>query len=414
DVVQHHMYGETHRADRILEDPDHPERAALLARFADQEGSRFLRKFYAKYQGVPPARQLDLLVSGVRATPVRLAVIFRSWAPQASFEEFREFVASQKVAHELSDSSLRTLYERYAPDRFSLADRGYLAHVHPLELWLAAHLARQPQATLTQVTEASRAERQDVYKWLFRTKSTRGQNSRILTLLEADAFAEIHRGWKRLGFPFDTLVPSYATALGSSGDRPAALAELVGVLLNDGVRLPSVQLESLHFASGTPYETVLRRKPGTGERVLPPEVAATARAAMTRVVEQGTARRVHGALVGPDGVPLIMGGKTGTGDNRLDSYGPRGALVASKAVSRTATFVFFIGDRFFGALTAYVPGPAAQDYRFTSALPVQILKNLAPQLQQLVNATGSAGCGPAQRAPEGMSLVTARVSNAGN
>ncbi|HSW18147.1 MAG TPA: transglycosylase domain-containing protein, partial [Ramlibacter sp.] len=47
DVVQHHMYGETHRADRILEDPDHPERAALLARFADQEGSRFLRKFYA-------------------------------------------------------------------------------------------------------------------------------------------------------------------------------------------------------------------------------------------------------------------------------------------------------------------------------------------------------------------------------
>ena len=45
-------------------------------------------------------------------------------------------------------------------------------------------------------------------------------------------------------------------------------------------------------------------------------------------------------------------------------------------MSRTATFVFFIGDRFSGTLTAYVPNARAQEFNFTSALPVQILKIL--------------------------------------
>jgi hypothetical protein len=49
-------------------------------------------------------------------------------------------------------------------------------------------------------------------------------------------------------------------------------------------------------------------------------------------------------------------------------------------VSRAATFVFFLGDRFFGVVTAYVTGPEAARYHFTSALPVQVLKGLAPSL----------------------------------
>jgi hypothetical protein len=49
-------------------------------------------------------------------------------------------------------------------------------------------------------------------------------------------------------------------------------------------------------------------------------------------------------------------------------------------VSRAATFVFFLGDRFFGVVTAYVTGPEAARYHFTSALPVQVLKGLAPTL----------------------------------
>jgi hypothetical protein len=43
-----------------------------------------------------------------------------------------------------------------------------------------------------------------------------------------------------------------------------------------------------------------------------------------------------------------------------------------------------IGDRFYGTLTAFVPGESGADYKFTSALAVQILKDLAPQLMPLI------------------------------
>ena len=56
-------------------------------------------------------------------------------------------------------------------------------------------------------------------------------------------------------------------------------------------------------------------------------------------------------------------------------------LIESRKVNRTATFVFVIGDRFFGTLTAYVHEPYAAHYDFTSALSVQLLKSLAPALQ---------------------------------
>ena len=69
------------------------------------------------------------------------------------------------------------------------------------------------------------------------------------------------------------MVPSYATAIGSSSDRPVALAELVGILINDGMRRSSVSLATIHFAGGTPYETRLERAPEKAERVLAPEIA---------------------------------------------------------------------------------------------------------------------------------------------
>lgn len=42
--------------------------------------------------------------------------------------------------------------------------------------------------------------------------------------------------------------------------------------------------------------------------------------------------------------------------------------------------MFYIGDQHFGTLTAFVPGSSAQNFTFTSALPVQVLKGMAPIL----------------------------------
>jgi membrane peptidoglycan carboxypeptidase len=281
------------------------------------------------------------------------------------------------------------LYDAYAKDRFSLADRGYIARVHPLKLWLVGYLQDQPDATRAAMLEASAGARQESYAWLFRTRHKSAQDKRIRILLEEEAFGRIHQAWRRLGYPFDALVPSYATAIGSSADRPEALAELIGIVLNDGVWQPSVRIERLHFAADTPYETVLGLEPAASRRVLAPEIAARVRQALIDIVEAGTAQRLHGAYVSSAQAPITVGAKTGTGDNRKKHFARGGRLVREEVVNRTATVVFFIGDAFFGNLTVYVPGPAAADFGFTSSLPAQLLRAMAPALLPLVEEGGT-------------------------
>jgi membrane peptidoglycan carboxypeptidase len=215
-------------------------------------------------------------------------------------------------------------------------------------------------------------------------------------MVEIEAFLDIHQRWKRVGYPFDHLVPSLATAIGSSGDRPAALSELVGIILNDGVRLPTLRIDTLHFAAGTPYETKLITDPDRGKRILPVEVARALKGAMSQVVDAGTARRISGSFKLQDGTPLVMGGKTGTGDNRIESFGAGGRLIGSRSLNRTATFVFFLGDNHFGTLTAFVPGRSAEAFKFTSALPVQVLKGMAPILMPYLQPGNPNECKPPQ------------------
>ena len=187
----------------------------------------------------------------------------------------------------LSDKMVEELYERADPQAMPLADRGYVAGVHPLELWLAGYLRRHPGAGITQVVRASSAERQAVYGWLFFTRHRNAQDNRIASLLEIEAFLDLHRSWERLGYPFASLTPSLATAIGSSGDRPAALAELMGIILNDGVRLPTVLVDGARLRGGHALRDAhraARRCPPT--QVLAPEVATVVRGMLTQVVER--------------------------------------------------------------------------------------------------------------------------------
>jgi membrane peptidoglycan carboxypeptidase len=272
------------------------------------------------------------------------------------------------------------LYALYGTQRMSLADRAHAIGVHPLELWTVRYLREHPSASRGEAVDASRADRVAAYAWLFNTRSKSAQDARIRTMLERDAFAQIHEQWQRLGYPFQSISPSLGTALGSSADRPTALAELVGIIVNGGLRLPTVRLPTLEFATGTPYETHFARKHVPPVRVLEPEVAASVRSLLESVVTSGTAVRLNGAFRGPDGSPMPVGGKTGTGDHRVESIGRDGRMSASRVVSRSGTFVFFLGSRHFGTVTAYVSGSRAADYAFTSALPTQVLKSLAPVL----------------------------------
>jgi membrane peptidoglycan carboxypeptidase len=307
--------------------------------------------------------------------------------PEQTLAQFSTFVTSNlPSANELPPERLPKLYEQYAPANMSLADRGYVSSLHPLELWVVGYLRTHPKAGWKEVADASVKERQEVYAWLFSTHRKHAQDSRIAGLLEVEAFLKIHAQWKKMGYPFDSLVPSYATTLGASADRPAALAEMMGIIVNGGVRKPVQRIDSLHFAAGTPYETVVQHaKNDKFEQVISPEVARTAADAIREVVAIGTAKRVKSAFVGADGNVILVGGKTGTGDQRFDVYGAGGRLIESRFVNRSATFVFNIGERFFGSMTAYVHGPDAAHYDFTSALPVQLLVALSPTLMPMID-----------------------------
>lgn len=377
DIVSYSIYHSESSSYQLLKDDNDPRRAQYLRQFADKEGATFLRKFWQKYRQKTAAEQLDTFLSGLRQTPERLAAAYLYIVQDSDERTFFQFMHRKLNDRTLTDQQLSSLFRKYQAGKFSLPDQAFIARSHPLELWLLAYLRQHPEATQQQIIADSTALRQEVYQWLFRTQSRSARDTRIRTMLEIEAFWDIHQRWQRLGYPFEHLVPSFATALGSSGDRPSSLAELMGIIINDGKYLPSIRTETLHFASQTPYEVQLGREPATAQQVLAPEITTVIRQLLAEVVNEGTGRRLH-PLTGR--LPQI-GGKTGTGDNRITVVSNRGEMVSSTALNRTATFAFYLGDQHFGVLTAFVDGREAGDYHFTSALPLQVLNGMAPILE---------------------------------
>jgi membrane peptidoglycan carboxypeptidase len=397
DIVNHLIYGPSGPGRELLEDPDDPRRAEYLTRFAEFEGEAFLDRFARVYSGLSHAQRLEALAARAKPRADALAVAFQAARPEANPSEFTTFLETQLPTRLLSRDEAARLYEAARRGSPSLADRAFVAGMHPLELWLVSYLGAHPEASRTEILRASGKARLDAYRWLFRTRRRRVQDNRIRTVLERDAFVEIHRAWARMGYPFPELVPSLATAIGASADRPESLAQLLGIVASDGLRLPTRRIAELRFGEGTPYETEVRPLPGGAERVLRCEIAEAVRRELFDVVETGTARRIRAGLERSDGPPLRVGGKTGTGDNRSKVFGPDGRLLASRATSRTATFAFMIGDRFFGVTTAHVMGERAAEYEFTSSLAVQVLKVLGPSLADELDSVPP----PApERAPE--------------
>ncbi len=382
DIVRHYASSTPGATARILDDASNPLRDTYLARFVDQEGRVFINRFYQRHKKLTPAQMADDLYARTHLNPRRFTSVFRYLEPQADFDTYVAVLHKQVPASaSLAPRVLESLYKTHAPEAYDLADRGYITQIHPLELWVVKTLRAMPKTDLAALYESGAGVRLEVYDWLFKTSRKNAQDIRIQSLLEVEAFDSLLADWKRVGYPFDNITPSYATAIGSSGDRPAALAELMSILVNDGVRVPMVSVTGLHFAAHTPYDTRLSMKPPKGERLMPAEVAQTVRRALAMVVEGGTAARLAGALKTADGQPLTIGGKTGTGDHRFERYGKGGQLLESRVVNRTATFAFYLGDRYFGTLTALVPGEQAGQFGFTSSLTAQILKTLLPQLQ---------------------------------
>jgi membrane peptidoglycan carboxypeptidase len=384
--IREYFIAQNQDAVRIMADPHAEVREAYLRRFADEEGRRFVHRFYRQYRDLKPSAIAVLVAHHARAGIDRRAALFRLVRPSGSVADLRAFLEAQSLSVYPSDVELQGLYERYGSDRFSLADQAYVTGVHPLEIAVASYLLDHPGATEAEVQEGTASARQIAYTWLFKTHSRHKQDVRLRILLEEDAFDRIFADWRRQGYPFGRLVPSLSTAIGSSGDRPDALAMLIGIVLDGGLRRPTVNFDRLAFAAGTPYDTQFAMHPSPPERVMAPEAAGTIRQALMGVVKNGTANGLRGAYIDVEGTPMPVGGKTGTGDNRLDTFASGGWVTSSRPVDRTATFVFFLGDHLYGTVTAYVAGAQATRYDFTSELAVQVLKVLQPALMPLIRS----------------------------
>lgn len=378
DIVSYHRARLPYNPDEVLANPAHPERRRMLHEIAEEESLSVLRRAYLVYRNQTPDQILTRLLGTKANGERRLAILFFAWhigndesALSAWLEQNHEATTPEAVSK---------LFRAYHNPRLTLVDYAYLLSLHPLDLWCASEFRKNVNLSWEALYARSREARRMGSAWLLQPRNRRAQDLRLRIRIEKDAFARMLPYWQRLGFPFKSMVPSYATAIGSSSDRPVALAELVGILVNGGLRRQAASLTKIHFARGTPYETVFERTPVKGEQVLVPEVARTVRRVMAEVVEQGTARRLQGVFRLSDGTALTVGGKTGSGDNRFQTFNRYGGVISSHSTNRTAAFVFYIGDRYFGVITVYVQGREASDYHFTSALPVTILKLLSPTL----------------------------------
>ncbi|MCC5826318.1 transglycosylase domain-containing protein [Alkalimonas sp.] len=375
DVINYSIYHKDTQGQQLLAEDDGTRRSNYLSSFADREGASYLQQFWRKHRQQDTSQRLQLLSQTARQRPDRLAAIYLWLHPQASQQQLEDFLARESSGG-ISSNQLERWHRSFSRRQLSLPDHAYHARVHPLELWLVGKLQQNPELSWQEILALSTNERQEVYQWLFRTRHRSARDNRISIMLEIEAFWDLHYRWQQLGYPFDHLVPSLATALGSSGDRPAALAELMAIIMSDGIRYPSQPIQELLLGEDTPYHTRWQQGHQQGIRVMDSEVASVLRQVLHQVVQDGTGRRLQGSylLLG------LTGGKTGTGDNRISTVDSRGNRIDQRSLNRTATLVFYLGSDYFGTLTAYAAGAQAEQLRFTSALPVQVLKSMEPVL----------------------------------
>jgi membrane peptidoglycan carboxypeptidase len=380
DIVRYHVARLPYDAERVLDDPEDPQREVMLADIADEEATAALRRAWYKYRDEAADDLVSSLLGRRAGSSRHLAMVYFAFHPDGDEDGLAAWL--ERFGAKAGPGDVRRYTRSYGGEHLTMSDYGWLLDLHPLEVWCASRLVERPGAGFDELSAESADVKRDASRWLLETRNRRAQDARLRTRIEKDAFDRVTVYWRRLGFPFERMVASYASSIGSSADRPSGLADLMGLLVNDGMRRPTILLDELRFAPDTPYYIAMRATGAEGERVIPTAVARVSRKLLADVVERGTARRLAGEFVAPDGTELAAGGKTGSGDNRHETYTASGQVLSSRPTSRTAAFVFFVGDRHFGVITAMVEGPESGEYKFTSSLPLGVLRLLAPSIAE--------------------------------
>ena len=146
DVVNYYTAANGVRVKRLLGNPDDPQREVYLKRFIEADSRRFLYRFYKDYQGLNGDRSDGDMAE--RTQPLAKAGDSLPVDPsEGAPRPFYTFLVPLLPNMDLSEKELWELYLTYSPERMNLADRGYVAGLHPLELWLVRVSAEHPGAS---------------------------------------------------------------------------------------------------------------------------------------------------------------------------------------------------------------------------------------------------------------------------
>src|SRR4029077_4656737 len=218
DIVGYHRARLAYNADDVLGDPANRQRRRMLQEIAEEESRSVLRRAYQNYANQTPEEITNRLVEGRAKTARHLTVLFFAWKIGNDEQGLTAWLEQNKMP--MPEEAVAKLFRAYQNPRLTLVDYAYLLSVHPLDLWCATGLRKSPNLSWENLFEVSGDARRMGSAWLLNPRNRRAQDLRLRIRLEKDAFARMTPYWQRLGFPFKTMVPSYATAIGSSSDRP--------------------------------------------------------------------------------------------------------------------------------------------------------------------------------------------------
>ncbi|RAL23791.1 hypothetical protein DL240_06455 [Lujinxingia litoralis] len=324
---------------------DHPEYEALRDQHLEMAAARLVREAYFRHHGKTPDAMVALALDGLDATPERCARLRLALLPGA---------------HSPPPAALRARCGAdpgpdASPDGWDAQD--------PLELAAIAALTQAPDASLSEVMLATREARARQIDWIDAHTSALETRRGITYAMEARVFELLREQWALAGYPFERLTPSLATALGSSGDRPAALARLVAAVRAGGVVPELRMIESARLYEQTPYETWFRAAGGPAQRAFSPEVARAVEALLIRVAERGTGHASEGPW-SVDGERWEVGGKTGTSEHLLHIRDRAGRVIERRPMARSGTWVFFAGPCLIGSVVIFEQGASAAEHHF--------------------------------------------------
>ena len=392
DIVHYTIYNQMQIDPAVYDDAEHPLRAKYLDRYVLHDAIQHFNRIYNRYKGKSADEIRAQIFGKLREDlpPAHIAALDRYINPSRDLDGFTALLKDKTGAEHQDllddEDAFESLHRRYAGEELNLNDRAYITDIHPIELWLAQTMLKNPDADYKDLRRGVVNLAPEIYQWLEKSNNEARKNLYIFTMLEQDAFDVIHKNWAEKGFPFPRLIPSFATSIGVSGDTPAALSTLMGVILNDGKRLPNTDFTEVHLGQNTPYEHNFVYHPAPAPQVLDANIAAVVKENLQNIVENGTARRAKNAVTLSNGETWALGGKTGTGDNRIEYLDRYGNVETSKVRNRTATFVFNFGERYFGTMVAYAGEENAEGEEFTSSLPVQAFKEIMKDLTPLLEA----------------------------